>query len=349
MAFDPTMLFAPLLSLFGAGVNASSADSVAESNLQAVRETNDLNKQLFYESYRLNKDVFDYQNAANVDFWNMQNEYNTPAQQMSRFAEAGLNPNLIYGQGNSGNAGAIQTGSFSVPKAPKMESYQAPVNMYSSAINGFFDNLMKLTQIQKTEQETKNLETQNDFAVLNVENMRLKNIFQGFVNSKTETEADMWFQRLKSEITRNEMQGANFESMINFRDYMGVSEAQSRIDLNKERRLSTIAERELIDYRKSLMSAQVTELISRASLNSARVELTDAQKSEVYEKINNLVLSENATYLENQIRAILFSSGVNLKGSAQNNLVNSILRFFQRNAEKDSPRSILDGYLPSQQ
>lgn len=41
----------------------------------------------------------------NVKFWNMQNEYNTPSAQMQRFKEAGLNPNLIYGQGNPGNAG----------------------------------------------------------------------------------------------------------------------------------------------------------------------------------------------------------------------------------------------------
>lgn len=30
--------------------------------------------------------------------WNMQNQYNSPAAQMQRFKDAGLNPNLIYGQ-----------------------------------------------------------------------------------------------------------------------------------------------------------------------------------------------------------------------------------------------------------
>lgn len=43
-------------------------------------------------------------NQFNIDMWNRQNAYNTPAEQMRRFKEAGLNPNLIYGQGNSGNA-----------------------------------------------------------------------------------------------------------------------------------------------------------------------------------------------------------------------------------------------------
>lgn len=45
----------------------------------------------------------------NIALWNMQNAYNTPAEQMKRFKEAGLNPNLIYGQTNT--AGSI--GSYS--------------------------------------------------------------------------------------------------------------------------------------------------------------------------------------------------------------------------------------------
>jgi hypothetical protein len=36
--------------------------------------------------------------------WNRQNAYNTPAMQMKRLKEAGLNPALMYGQGTTGNA-----------------------------------------------------------------------------------------------------------------------------------------------------------------------------------------------------------------------------------------------------
>lgn len=42
-------------------------------------------------------------NEANVRLWRMQAEYNKPKNQMARFQEAGLNPNLIYSQGNPGN------------------------------------------------------------------------------------------------------------------------------------------------------------------------------------------------------------------------------------------------------
>lgn len=43
--------------------------------------------------YEMDKQMFDYQNA-----------YNTPAMQMQRLKDAGLNPALMYGQGTTGNA-----------------------------------------------------------------------------------------------------------------------------------------------------------------------------------------------------------------------------------------------------
>ena len=53
-------------------------------------------------AFKRQKELFDYQNA-----------YNTPANQMKRLKDAGLNPALMYGQGNTGNA----TGFAGVAKA----------------------------------------------------------------------------------------------------------------------------------------------------------------------------------------------------------------------------------------
>jgi hypothetical protein len=55
------------------------------------------------------------QNKRNaIELWNMQNAYNTPKQQMQRFAEAGLNPNLIYKQSNE--AAPIRSTDFVAPQ-----------------------------------------------------------------------------------------------------------------------------------------------------------------------------------------------------------------------------------------
>ena len=53
---------------------------------------------------RSNKKLAQYTFNKNVEMWKMQNAYNSPKQQMARFKEAGLNPNLMYGKGTVGNA-----------------------------------------------------------------------------------------------------------------------------------------------------------------------------------------------------------------------------------------------------
>lgn len=50
-----------------------------------------------------NLELARYQAEANERYLKQQLEYNSPANQMKRFMEAGLNPHLIYGQGSPGN------------------------------------------------------------------------------------------------------------------------------------------------------------------------------------------------------------------------------------------------------
>lgn len=47
---------------------------------------------------KMTKDLMNYQNNLNIANWKMANEYNLPKNQMQRYREAGLNPNLIYGK-----------------------------------------------------------------------------------------------------------------------------------------------------------------------------------------------------------------------------------------------------------
>lgn len=67
-------------------------------------------------NYGFNKILAAQQNQYNIDMWKMQADYNSPQQQMQRFAQAGLNPNLIYGQGSNGNMS--QAPQLVTPLAP---------------------------------------------------------------------------------------------------------------------------------------------------------------------------------------------------------------------------------------
>lgn len=133
----PGPLIAPAIAAAGIGAGGNIASSVI-SNIGSKNRQREANK-------------------WNRESWHMQNAYNTPAAQMARFKAAGLNPNLIYGQGNSGNSGDI-----SPAKA-------APYEMKDPNLQG---ELGKYTQIKNTEQVTDNLEKQNELLARQAEYTR---------------------------------------------------------------------------------------------------------------------------------------------------------------------------------
>lgn len=73
--------------------------------------TNSLNRRSVEETNRLNYQMQQQQNAWNERMWHMYNEYNTPANQIKRLKEAGLNPNLLYGNPSQGTSSAPAQGT----------------------------------------------------------------------------------------------------------------------------------------------------------------------------------------------------------------------------------------------
>lgn len=54
-----------------------------------------------------NHKLAQYQHQQNLEMWELQNQYNSPKAQMQRYQDAGLNPNLLYGNISSGNSSSI--------------------------------------------------------------------------------------------------------------------------------------------------------------------------------------------------------------------------------------------------
>lgn len=89
--------------LLGIGSVASQAIDSTNQNIQMAvnnwtqAESNSRQRQF-------QKDQAEYAYRMDLEQWNRANRYNSPAEQMKRFQDAGLNPNLVYGRGESGNA-----------------------------------------------------------------------------------------------------------------------------------------------------------------------------------------------------------------------------------------------------
>lgn len=87
-----------------------------------------------------NMEMAKFQAAANERYLDKQLEYNTPANQMARFQDAGLNPRLIYGQGNPGN----QSAPLQHPDV-KAPDYQT---LYGTVIPSITNSALAQSQIQ---------------------------------------------------------------------------------------------------------------------------------------------------------------------------------------------------------
>lgn len=74
-----------------------------------------------------------YNNEYNYWLWQQQAEYNSPAAQMARAKEAGLNPNVVAGNVSSGNLGSIPSSNGKL--SGNVEGNK--INLANTAINSF--------------------------------------------------------------------------------------------------------------------------------------------------------------------------------------------------------------------
>lgn len=96
---------------------------------------------------RANMKLAQFQATANEKYLQSQLQYNTPANQMARYQQAGLNPHLIYGQGSPGN----QNAPLNYPdiKTTDMQSALA------SLVPAFSNAMMTQSQVQSIDAKTR--------------------------------------------------------------------------------------------------------------------------------------------------------------------------------------------------
>lgn len=130
-------------ALAGAQILGSAANSISQGNMN--RKNRAFSREMYNQQY-----------SDNIDFWNMQNSYNDPQQQMQRLQNAGLNPNLVYGQ-NSGAASG-QASPINTPDVQNTQ-YRSPEwgNGLSTAgltyMNAMYDFDIKQAQLDNLKKD----------------------------------------------------------------------------------------------------------------------------------------------------------------------------------------------------
>lgn len=125
-------------------------------------------------NYLFNRKLAKYQYELDQQAIDRQNAYNSPVQQMARYKEAGLNPNMIYGSGGSaGNQTEVPR--FDAPRV----NFENPLQ---GAISTYFDARLKTAQQEDIEAQAllKQAQTEHEKAkqletLLNVDKKTLDN------------------------------------------------------------------------------------------------------------------------------------------------------------------------------
>lgn len=126
-----------------------------------------------------NREMYDLQRQHALDDWNRNNEYNSPQAQMERLRQAGLNPNLVYGNGATTEASPIrntQMQSWS-PSAPQFD--------FSGIGNAF----MAVYDMQQKQAQTDNIKMQQGLIEAEILNkgQQTLNLMANTDKTKTET------------------------------------------------------------------------------------------------------------------------------------------------------------------
>lgn len=146
-------------------------------------------------SFGQNKKLADYYFDKNLEMWKIQNEYNSPASQMARLKRAGLNPNLMYGQGNVGNASSAPEYNM-----PEIKSNFGDLGL-SQASQQLFDGLLANAQIKKVEAETENIRQNTVNAQQQHDLGDLRLVYQELLNDQSAIKRDNLSDYYKSLIS----------------------------------------------------------------------------------------------------------------------------------------------------
>lgn len=101
----------------------------------------------------------------------MQNAYNDPSAQMERLKNAGLNPNLVYGNGADAQAGPIATHSAPTPQT-RAETHENMFAPLANTASNYLAVRQQQANIRRTEAEARAIDARNVEQMFNNETMQ---------------------------------------------------------------------------------------------------------------------------------------------------------------------------------
>ncbi len=168
----------------------SGAGNIASSAISAMSVGN---------ANRMSRKIVQEQNKFNVEQRDYENAYNAPSAQMARLKAAGLNPNLVYGNGSAVTSSA-QARQSSIPQ------YQAIDPGLDNGVNAAVNTYMQMKNYQLAKEQTvartNLMQQQAQVAQQDAFNKSLQGLALGMKNSITRQTMPYQVESAKAQAAR---------------------------------------------------------------------------------------------------------------------------------------------------
>ena len=164
------------------------------------------------KAFKRSKELMKEQRDWDKKMWDHQNAYNTPLEQMKRYKEAGLNPALMYGQGNPGNANNTVQSKFT-----ELEPYMTGDTIGKGIQTGIQVSLLnqqkKLLKAQEFKTDSGAMKDISGSGVDKITEKRMRDMLPGELKGQTQTNKNL--EATYDQIIGNTAQLSSLEKLNN--------------------------------------------------------------------------------------------------------------------------------------
>lgn len=278
---EPEILLCPLPALAVAGIALGAKQLL---NFGNSRIGVGQRKELMDYQYNLERSMFDYAN-----------NYNKPINQMVRLREAGLNPNLVYGNGSVAGNVAGSAPSISIPSVSGPES--VGINDAISAYQLGLDTKIKQSQLGNLEAQTNKINAER----IRIENETQSKEFYNLLNKAKATglyyNNDYLRRTLNDRVEQEALRTTLLKDESVLNGFRTVQE-QQKMDILAQQ-LENLKAQEKLTY------ASVSKVLADAKLSGKQADLVvqkiDTQKvltKKEKAEVKNLLIQGKTAKLE---------------------------------------------------
>jgi hypothetical protein len=208
--------------------------------------------------------------------WNRQNAYNNPKQQMQRYKEAGLNPNLIYNQQNT--AQPVRSTDYVAPQAPDFQGVlakSAQIKLQDQQLkNAELTNTAIQAQINKTNADALYVASNTKFKDLDTE--RLRGVLPGLVEGV----------QLRNEATKQEIANKVADTNNKIAQLPILENQKEKLGYEIDKLMRTNAFIELnANQQLAVQRAMVQSIKIATDLNRKKIVTEDFNQQNLYKQI----------------------------------------------------------------